>query len=581
MKSHFIRFSCTLTLNCSGLLALALLALGMSAIQAQDEGSGIPAEVPWRYGIKNQPAVLLHTDRYVYESGEDNDNRYIHGIIDPAGYEEEVTFFLWWMDRKTGEKRFFNYEDGLSKNPVDLFGEDGELEPVKLEKRFSNILLAADKSGDMRMPRDLPTEPGPYMWCFELRTPDGRQLVSRAYAQYAWVTDVVKISGTLKDDQTWTPDYAYLLTDRVIVPDGVTLTLDPGCFVFGSTEQMSLLNVEIGGRLVADGTEMMPIVFTSELPLFKRSRSDWGGIIINGDAPVNEPNAKGEGDTGNYGGDNAKHNGGILRYVRVEFSGRRFSETDELNGLTFQGVGNGTIVENVQVHQCSDDGIEFFGGTVNARNILVSGCGDDCLDWTFGYAGKLQNLVLMQLYSDAHRGIEADNHPKYFDVEPRSNPTIYNATFLGLARMNPQRADVAEAILLRRGAYGQIHNSIFMGFGGRPIAIESDQTKASLASGQSNISHNVFADNNLLAEELFAGEGHNHFDRESYPEFTSLNWIKPNLTPMPDNFASQEANIKLPPVDGFFKPEKYIGGIDPNGEGEPWVFQPWTNYVLR
>jgi hypothetical protein len=168
------------------------------------------------------------------------------------------------------------------------------------------------------------------------------------------------------------------------------------------------LIVERGGRLNAIGTREQPIVMTSDQPVGSRGRGDWGGLIINGRAPVNLAGGlgTGEGDTGVYGGTDENDNSGTLRYVRVEFSGIEFSPDNELNGIAFQGVGRGTTVDYAQAHMSRDDAMEWFGGTVDVKHLVLSNAADDGFDWTFGYRGRAQFVVLTQ------RGDDADNGSK-------------------------------------------------------------------------------------------------------------------------------------------------------------------------
>ncbi len=147
--------------------------------------------------------------------------------------------------------------------------------------------------------------------------------------------------------------------------------------------------------------------------------------------------------------------------VRVQYAGNRFRDTNELNGIAFQGVGAGTVVENIQVHANEDDGVEFFGGTVNARNIVLTDVRDDSLDWTEGWTGSIQNLLVVQdqdfnAIEAADNGIEADNLEGNTNDTPRSQPKIANATFIG-------RPDTTGAVL-RRGTGTNLTNVIFNNF---------------------------------------------------------------------------------------------------------------------
>lgn len=545
------------------------------------------ADVP-RINVPNHPSALLHMDRYVYVENKDYPTRLLHGIIARNGYEEPIIQILYWQNRDTGERFYIDSNRELNRSPVSFLDSDGLARPRILNDHFKQPIFAANSV--IEFPEFLPNSTGRYMWVLELRDATARHVLDRSYAMYSVVDEIVTISGDVMTDQQWTNDKAWVLDGRVNVRPGVTLTVSPGTFVFGGTDELSLLNVRVGARIIADGNPLFPVVFTSELPLFERSRSDWGGLIINGDAPVNEPNAFGEGDTGLYGGDNVEHDGGVLRYVRVEFSGRRFSPTDELNGLTLQGCGNKTILDHVQVHQSSDDGIEFFGGTVNGRYILVTGCGDDSLDWTYGYRGSLQHLVLMQLYGEADHGIEAENHPEIPLAQPRSLPTVSNASFLGFAALDPARAQPSNAIHLKNGAGGIIQNSLFFGFGGSAIYADSKVTSASFSKDESRVLDCVFFYNNRVASIAdYDFEVIKDFSEPSFNNrfgvgdirFVVLNTIKPNMTPrFEGNSIFSPAAEKTPDANPFIEKTGYIGGIDPD-TSEPWIFAPWTAFPIR
>jgi hypothetical protein len=170
---------------------------------------------------------------------------------------------------------------------------------------------------------------------------------------------VIVVTGRVNGNETWTSGNYYVLRGAVFVDDGATLNIQPGTRVIGEAGSVGSLIVLRGGRLNAIGTREQPIVFTSDQPVGSRARGDWGGIIINGRAPVNIPGGEGvgEADTGVYGGNQPNDNSGTMRYVRIEFAGTEFSPDNELNGIAFQGVGNGGSYEYIQVHMNKDDGL--------------------------------------------------------------------------------------------------------------------------------------------------------------------------------------------------------------------------------
>ena len=232
--------------------------------------------------------------------------------------------------------------------------------------------------------------------------------------------ELCALSGRITASLTLTADKDYLLNGPVFIGDGTAetvLTIEAGTTIYGLKDPGApgTLIVDRGSKLEANGTKDAPIVFTSDQLEGQRDRGDWGGLIINGYAPINgcdeaPCSAEGEGSTGSYGGDDPADSSGTLRYVRVEYAGTLFSEDNELNGIAFQGVGSGTTVEYVQVHMNKDDGIEFFGGTVSAKYVVLTGIGDDSIDWTDGWTGNIQYGIVKQYEDDGDNGIEADNN---------------------------------------------------------------------------------------------------------------------------------------------------------------------------
>lgn len=271
-------------------------------------------------------------------------------------------------------------------------------------------------------------------------------------------------AGDYGSDMTWAPDKTFVLSlgaqagpANVAVRSPATLTIKPGTQIFANG-QIALL-IDRGAKIEAAGTAARPIVFSSAKEDGMRARGDWGGLIINGSAPANctsnASGCQGEGSSGAYGGSVATDDSGTLRYVRVEFAGAKITETNEYNGIALQGVGSGTEIDHVQLHLPSDDGIEFFGGTVNAKHIVVSGAGDDSFDWTFGWSGKVQFAAIVQYSDDADMGIEADNNEFDFEALPRSAPILSNITIVGRS--------AGTGALLRRGTSAQIWNTVITG----------------------------------------------------------------------------------------------------------------------
>lgn len=275
------------------------------------------------------------------------------------------------------------------------------------------------------------------------------------------------VSGDIDANTTWTSDKNYLMSGTIRVRSGATLTIEPGTTIYGEKASTGALVVSQGGKLIAEGTPDEPIVFTSELPSGQRAAGDWGGVVILGRAPINEAGGTAaiEGFTTDeiYGGSDPDDDSGSLEYVRIEFSGIEISPDNEINGLTFGGVGRGTNVSFVQVRHTLDDCFEFFGGTVDADHLVCYRNGDDAFDFDQGYIGNLQFLFLQQdpnLADDTH-GFEADNDKEAPDTTPVTNPTIYNVTLCG---QNGDMPVQQYGFLFRRGFNATIGNTIVTGF---------------------------------------------------------------------------------------------------------------------
>ncbi|MEE2757422.1 MAG: hypothetical protein VYA30_12275 [Myxococcota bacterium] len=306
----------------------------------------------------------------------------------------------------------------------------------------------------------------------------------------AEVAEFCALEGRITTDLTLTANNQYILSGPVFIGDGTAetvLTIEPGTTIYGIKDPGSpgTLIIDRGSKIEAVGTADAPIVFTSDQLEGQKDRGDWGGLIINGYAPINgcdaaPCSAEGEGSTGTYGGDNPEDNSGTLKYVRVEYAGTLFSEDNELNGIAFQGVGSGTVVDYIQVHMNKDDGIEFFGGTVSAKHVVITGAGDDSIDWTDGWVGNIQYAIVKQYEDDGDNGIEADNNKANNDFLPRSNPTLANLTFIG-----NENTDIG--MLIREGTGVTIANSVVSGFGDACLVLDNEATFANSCDADASL----------------------------------------------------------------------------------------------
>ena len=390
---------------------------------------------------------------------------------------------------------------------------------------------------------------------------------------------VVVLEGRLNADKTLTSAYDYLLRGAVFVEGGATLTIEAGVKIYGEQATNGTLIISQGSKIMAQGTASAPIVMSSDAFEGSRARGQWGGLIINGSAPTNQGVTFGEGDTGAFGGNNPADSSGILQYVRVEYAGIEFSPDNELNGIAFQGVGSGTTVDHVQVHMNQDDGVEMFGGTVNLKYVMVTGARDDSFDWTDGWTGKAQFLVVQQYGDDADNGFEVDNSSKDNEAQPRSAATIYNATLVG----DPSGPESDNGMLIREGAAGMFANFIVTGFNKVGLDINNEATHAQADSGKLVVKNSIFFENGKgnfgdekdddgFDEADFAASNGN---KEVDPGLAApFNKSTPNFTPGAGANVVTPAN---PPDDGFFEKVNFIGGVSPSNN---WT-TGWTTSAQK
>lgn len=288
------------------------------------------------------------------------------------------------------------------------------------------------------------------------------------------------------DNSLSLPKGKYTLKGFVYVGSGATLTFAAGSVILAATDVKSALIIEVGGKLIADGTASEPIVFTSSKAVGQRTPGDWGGISICGSAPTNRPLSPAPitegGSNRPYGGTNANDNSGVLRYVRIEFAGITAENNSELNGLTLYAVGAGTIIDYVQTGYCGDDGFEFFGGTVNAKHLVSFATGDDDFDFDFGFSGRIQYAVsLRDKYSDddAANGIECDNDGTGTLATPNTKPILSNFTLIGpydTTGTGTNGSQHGNGNRWRRASRFVFRNSILLGFKAGGFELTQNET---------------------------------------------------------------------------------------------------------
>ncbi|MBL8681686.1 MAG: hypothetical protein JNK05_21135 [Myxococcales bacterium] len=331
---------------------------------------------------------------------------------------------------------------------------------------------------------------------------------------------LVRVSGDITTNTAWRCTNRYQLEGFVFVTGSsgdarTTLTIEPGTIIQGLpgmrdsggaiTQLPGALIISRTARIDAQGTASEPIVFTSAKPVGMRFPADWGGVALLGRGPNNTPTGERplEGVAasdvrGQYGAapgaQQPDWDCGTMRYVRIEFAGFEAAPMRELNGLTLGSCGSRTVIDYVQIHQSSDDGVEFFGGTVDVRHVVITGAQDDLLDWDFGWTGRAQFVVGQQYersYSGASenpdKGIEADNNGSAPGSTPVSEPRISNMTLLGTGSVNSNRG-----VHLRAGTFGQITHSIVAGFGAGVVDVQTTESAVAARMGRLYVRNSIF-----------------------------------------------------------------------------------------
>lgn len=309
-------------------------------------------------------------------------------------------------------------------------------------------------------------------------------LASQVNAEVINVTD-----SDIGPYNVWIADHEYVLDGFVFVEENETLVIDAGTVIrakSGVGASASALIVARGGQIFANGTFDKPIIFTAlDDDLFDpfdfgpEDSGEWGGVIILGKAPINSPeanipsvgfpedNIEGIPSTevrGKFGGVNPHDSSGVFQFVSIRHGGTNIGSNNEINGLTLGGVGNGTLIQFVEVFANQDDGFEFFGGTVNTKYLIASYCGDDSFDYDQGFSGKGQFWIALNA---GDRGGEHDGDVDDWNNLPLSNPTISNVTYVGSGFGS------GDAVKMRENAGGKYYNSIFGNFGDKALDIET------------------------------------------------------------------------------------------------------------
>lgn len=392
------------------------------------------------------------------------------------------------------------------------------------------------------------------------------------------------LTGTISGTRTLDADSTYILRGIVTVDDGGELHIPAGTLLQGDVAtQPTALIVRTGGKIFSEGTADAPVVFTSTSPPGERRAGDWGGVVINGKSLCNFPASEcvGEGSSGTYGGSETNDDSGVMTYTRVEFAGFEVSFGNELNALTLNGVGAGTVIHHVQTNVGLDDGIEFFGGTVDLKYALVTNASDDSFDYSTGWQGRGQFWIAQQNPNDADNGFEVDGNEDDYNATPFTAPTIYNVTLVGNGPggTGGEKSDIG--LLLRRGTGGAVYNTVVIGFGDQALDVDNSET---LSNGL-ELRNSVFADNmapfatdddGIDEEGWFMNEDWGNRVAADAMLMDPYNREAPDFTPA--SGSPLLTGAATPPNDGFFTVTDFIGAAAPGGE--KW-WMGWTSFAIN
>ncbi len=432
-------------------------------------------------------------------------------------------------------------------------------------------------------------------------------------------TENVILEGRITANRTLKAQYTYKLRGLVYVTNGAILTIEPGTKIVGENGRNGGLIITRSSKIIADGTVDKPIVFTSEAA--SPVRGDWAGLVILGNAPTNKSfnGTQGIGEVegginnsdglGLYGtpttqAQNPADNSGILRYVRIEYAGFAFLPDQEINGITFGGVGTGTVVDNVQVSYANDDSFEWFGGTVNCKHLISYRTLDDDFDTDNGYSGKVQFGISLRDSAVADisksEAFESDNDGNGSSLIPQTSAVFSNMTVMG---PKAQLSNVGSSLFvwgaqIRRNSSLSLFNSIIMGY---PNGLYIDATKG--VPTDNNIPASLFVQNTIIAgcpqPVLYSISGNTNtpntvnttatitdwFNTPAYGNkilatnaevglTAPFNYTAPDFNPTASSIAVSGSSFTNPKLATGFSNVAYRGACAP---GDTW-WKTWTKY---
>ena len=340
------------------------------------------------------------------------------------------------------------------------------------------------------------------------------------------VGNVMEVTGEITENTTWTADKVVLLKDVVLVKSGATLTIEPGTIIKGDKATKATLVIQRGAKIMAEGTAAEPIVFTSAQDKGTRDKGDWGGIILLGKAE----NSKGT-DVGieglaatadyQYGGTTNDDNSGVMKYVRIEYAGVALSPNNEVNSLTFGGVGSNTTISYIQVSYAGDDAYEWFGGKVNCDHLVTFSTWDDDFDSDKGFSGVVQyGLIYRTSFNADQSGSNGFENDGDFAKTPYTTAVFANISVMGpSSEKGEYSANYANTIHTREGSGSKFLNIQAAGFP-NGVLLDQDETITEMET-RGHAMDNVFIacgrGSDYLDDEVSAAEVKTYFETSNTP----------------------------------------------------------------
>jgi hypothetical protein len=479
-------------MNMKNLIISALLAVAAFAETKPVEFVRVALEDAQREALtldnlSTSAAGWIWSDRNVYRPGE---QLTLRGTLKPNNDPYPYTLVAFRQNNQTGAK--FYLPAGTAA-VTDIFGntQASGFQITRLPELNKTVLAGAGGLVSTSAVT-IPEEFGMHTLVLQVRDFTGTRVLKSMYWKIGVVREFVNAPNTISANTTWTSDRAYRLQGIVQVNNNATLTIEPGTFVIGQpgSQPPSALLITTAGRLNARGTRSRPIIMTSSQPIGSRQRGDWGGLLMLGRAPINDPagalpiEGLPEAPETRFGGTDAAHNCGALSYVRVEFAGAQLRPNEETNSFTWAGCGTATSTSHLQAHYGFDDAFEWFGGNNDAKYLVGTYTADDFLDVQIGYTGRVQHVVALANADNSNRCIEADNYERDFGARPLGRWQAWNVTCVGNGQTRGFDETDSSAFFLRRGAAGLYNNIVIFNWQTKAVGLANDaETLANIATG--------------------------------------------------------------------------------------------------